>query len=115
MAFLKKVLFIEPRGGLQSTLALFLAVIEFVSACVPRKRRRRKPGAGPKQSADRLRHVGERGCQCADVNRAPVQEAPWMEVCSVYVTRCSGLACLTPIWNRVDRKVDRCFTDVHYL
>lgn len=50
MAFLKKLLFIEPRGGLQSTLALFLAVIEFVSVCVcvSRKRRRRKPGAGPK-------------------------------------------------------------------
>lgn len=46
--FLKKLLFIEPRGGLQSTLALFLAVIEFVSVCVSRKRRRRKPGAGPK-------------------------------------------------------------------
>lgn len=46
--FKKKLLFIEPRGGLQSTLALFLAVIEFVSVCVSRKRRRRKPGAGPK-------------------------------------------------------------------
>lgn len=38
-----------------------------------------------------------------------------MEVCYVYVTHCSGVACLTPIWNRVDRKVDRCFTNVHYL
>lgn len=75
----------------------------------------RKLGARPNKSADRMRHVGERVCQCADVNRARAHETHWMEVCYVYVTRCSGLACLTSIWNRVDRKVDRCFTNVHYL
>jgi len=98
--------------------ALFLLVIEFVSACVANTsewERGMKPGAGPNKSADRLRRVGECGCQCADVNMARVHKTRWMEVCYVYVTRCSSLACLTPIWNRVDRKVDRCFTTVHYL
>lgn len=102
------------RGRLHS----FFAMIKFVSACAASRsetKRSREPSAGPNKSADRLRRVGEHGCQCADVNRARVHEAHWMEVCYVYVTRCSDLACLTPIWNRVDRKVDRCFTNVHYL
>ena len=94
-------------------------MIEFGSVCLcgvqAKKKWPRKLGARPNKSADRMRHVGERVCQCADVNRARAHETHWMEVCYVYVTRCSGLACLTSIWNRVDRKVDRCFTNVHYL
>lgn len=56
-------------------LALFLVTIE--SVCVAsesEKKWSRKSGAGPNKSADRLRHVGEHGCQCADVNRARVHE-----------------------------------------
>ncbi len=110
----------------QGEFALSLAMIKFVPVCLcvcvcvcvagrSKKKQMKKPGAGPNKSVDRLRHVGEHGCQRADVNRARVHEAHWMEDCYVYVTRCSGLACLTPIWNRVDRKVDRCFSSVHYL
>lgn len=54
--------------------------------------------------------------QPADVNRAAgardTQDGGVFYVC---VTQRSAVARLTPIWNAVDRKVDRCFTDVHYL
>lgn len=58
----REALFIEPRGGLRSTLALFLAMIEFGRVAREREKKwPRKPSAGPNKSADRLRRVGEHG------------------------------------------------------
>lgn len=62
--------------------------------------------------------VGRRSERRADVNRAAGAadtQGGGGGGCCACVTRRSVTAGLTPIWSRVDGKVDRCFTDVHYL
>ena len=67
------LLFSVPKGGCilscNDQICVRLCVCECVSAA-SRGNGRGSPGAGPNKSADRLRRVGEHGCQRADVNRA---------------------------------------------